>query len=160
MTDSAAFEALYREFRPKVAGYIHNHVNNPEDAEDLCSEVFRKAWEHLDTQNRSGFSSYVYTITRNTVVDYFRTRRQTAPLTENLAEEDTMGDALLREETLERLAKALKALPANQRELIVLHYYKKLSLQEISERMELSYGVTKRLHKAALDALRSQLGDE
>ncbi len=159
MTDTAGFETLYREYRPKVAGYIHNHVNDPEDAEDLCSEVFRKAWEHLDAQNRTGFSSYIYTITRNTVVDYFRTRRQNAPLTEDLSVPDTMGDKLLREETLSELASALKQLPEAQRELIVLRYYENRSLQEISEIMSLSYGVTKRMHQAALQTLRKVLGD-
>lgn len=159
MTDTADFETLYREYRPKVAGYIHNHVNDPEDAEDLCSEVFRKAWEHLDAQNRTGFSSYIYTITRNTVVDYFRTRRQTAPLTEDLSVPDTMGDKLLREETLSELASALKQLPEAQRELIVLRYYENRSLQDISEIMSQSYGVTKRMHQAALTALRKVLGD-
>ena len=159
MTDTVGFETLYREYRPKVAGYIHNHVNDPEDAEDLCSEVFRKAWEHLDTRNRTGFSSYIYTITRNTVVDYFRTRRQYAPLTEDLSVPDTMGDKLLREETLSELASALQKLPEPQRELIVLRYYENRSLQDISEIMALSYGVTKRMHQAALTALRKVLGD-
>lgn len=159
MTDEVRFESLYREYRPKVAGYIHNHVNDPEDAEDLCSEVFRKAWEHLDAQNRTGFSSYIYTITRNTVVDYFRTRRQNAPLTDNLSVPDTMADKLLREETLTELAAALKKLPEPQRELIVLRYYENRSLQEISEIMSLSYGVTKRMHQAALQSLRGLMGD-
>ena len=40
MTDQAFFEELYREYQPKVSGYIHSHVNDAEDAEDLCSEVF------------------------------------------------------------------------------------------------------------------------
>ncbi len=159
MTDQAFFEELYREYQPKVSGYIHSHVNDAEDAEDLCSEVFRKAWEHLDTENRSGFSSYLYTITRNTVYDYFRTRRQFSPLPEDLAEEDDMGDALLHTETLARLAKALRELPEQQRELIVLRYYGNRTLQEISETMSLSYGVTKRIHKAALEALRKVLED-
>ncbi len=159
MTDTAFFEEIYREYQPKISGYIHNHVNNPEDAEDLCSEVFRKAWEHIDTQNRSGFSSFLYTVTRNTVFDYFRTHRQFAPIPETMAVEDDMGENLLREETLSRLAEALKALPEQQRELIVLRYYKNKTLQEIAEMMDLSYGVTKRQHKAALDALHGILAD-
>lgn len=159
MTDTAFFEEIYREYQPKISGYIHNHVNNPEDAEDLCSEVFRKAWEHIDTQNRSGFSSFLYTVTRNTVFDYFRTHRQFAPIPETKAVEDDMSEKLLQEETLSRLAAALKALPEPQRELVVLRYYKNKTLQEIAEMMDLSYGVTKRLHKAALDALRGILAD-
>jgi len=159
MTETARFEEIYREYYPKVSGYIHNHVNNPEDAEDLCSEVFRKAWEHLDAESRSGFSSFIYTITRNTVFDYFRTRREYSELPEDLAVQDNMGEKLLHDETLSRLAAALKTLPETQRELIVLRYYRNKTLQEIAELMDLSYGVTKRQHKAALDALRAVLED-
>ena len=70
-----------------------------------------------------------------------------------------MSEKLLQEETLSRLASALKALPEQQRELIVLRYYKNKTLQEIAEIMDLSYGVTKRQHKAALDALHGILAD-
>ena len=82
MTDAVRFEQIYREYRPKVLDYIRSHVNSPEDAEDLCSEVFRKALEHLDPTAGTAVSSYLYTITRRTVVDYYRTHRLTAPLDE------------------------------------------------------------------------------
>ena len=82
MTDAVRFEQIYREYRPKVLDYIRSHVNSPEDAEDLCSEVFRKALEHLDPSAGTAVSSYLYTITRRTVVDYYRTHRLTAPLDE------------------------------------------------------------------------------
>ena len=159
MTDAERFDAIYREYRPKVSDYIRSHVNDPEDAQDLCSEVFRKALEHLDARSDKGVSSYIYTITRNTVVDYYRTRRIHAPLEEDLPLEGSLEDAVLDSDALDRLAGALRRLPEQARDIIVLHYYSGCTLQEIAEKMALPYSVTKRAHQSALKQLRVMLGN-
>ncbi|MBR6115719.1 MAG: sigma-70 family RNA polymerase sigma factor [Oscillospiraceae bacterium] len=160
MTDAERFDAIYREYRPKVSQYISSRVADPEDAQDLCSEVFRKALEHLDLRSGAGVSSYIYTVTRNTVVDYYRTRRIHAPLEEDLPEEGGPEEDLLRADSLSRLAGALSGLPERQRDIIVLHYYSGCTLQEVSERMSLPYSVVKRAHRSALERLRSALEQE
>ena len=154
MTDAERLDEIYREYRPKVLDYIRSHVGNPEDAEDLCSEVFRKVLEHLDPAAGTAVSSYIYTITRNTVVDYYRTRRVHTPLSEELPDE-----TLLNRETLERLSRALRALEPRERDIVVLHYSQGDSLQEISRKMELPYGVVKRAHQSALKSLRSHMAE-
>lgn len=42
-------EALYREYREKVSGYISSRLRNPKDAEDVVSEVFLKVYEKYHT---------------------------------------------------------------------------------------------------------------
>lgn len=157
MTAAVRFEQIYREYRPKVLDYIRSHVNSPEDAEDLCSEVFRKALEHLDPSAGTAVSSYLYTITRRTVVDYYRTHRLTAPLDEELPSEDSPEENLLSKETLGRLADALRGLSERERTIIVLRYSAGDSLREISRKTELPYGVVKRAHQSALEKLRREL---
>lgn len=159
MTDAERLDEIYREYRPKVLDYIRSHVGNPEDAEDLCSEVFRKVLEHLDPAAGTAVSSYIYTITRNTVVDYYRTRRVHTPLSEELPDEGGMEETLLNRETLERLSRALRALEPRERDIVVLHYSQGDSLQEISRKMELPYGVVKRAHQSALKSLRSHMAE-
>ena len=160
MTDAVRFDQIYREYRPRVLDYIRSHVRDPEDAEDLCSEVFRKALEHLDPSAGMAVSSYLYTITRNTVVDFYRTRREHAPLSEELSEEGGLEEDLLNGETLERLAAALRTLEPRERDIIVLHYSAGDSLREISRKMELPYGVVKRAHQSALSHLRERMSAE
>ena len=156
MTDAERFEAVYREYRPKVLDYIRSHVSETLDAEDLCSEVFRKVLEHMDPGS-SGVSSYIYTITRNTVVDYYRTRRIHCPLDEDLSVDDSPEAGVLSAETLEQLAGALRLLPERERDIIVLHYFANNSLHEISDKMALPYSVVKRAHQSALKKLRVQM---
>ena len=153
MTDAERFDAIYREYRPKVLGYIHSHVGETQDAEDLCGEVFRKVLEHL-APDCSGVSSFIYTTTRNTVTDYYRTRRIHSPLPEDLVAENGPEDIVLDGDSLDRLAAALRRLSERERDIIVLHYYANQSLTEISNKMALPYGVTKRAHQSALRRLR------
>ena len=158
MTDTERFEEIYREYRPKVLAYVRSHADDPEDAEDLCSEVFRKVLEHFSPE-RSGVSSYIYTVTRNTVTDWYRTRRVHAPLSEELPAGEDPEDMVLSGESLERLATALRSLPERERDITVLHYYANKSLQEISDMMAAPYGVVKRAHQSALRRLRAALGE-
>ncbi len=157
MTDTERFEAIYREYQHKVFGYIRNRVSDPEDAEDLCSEVFRKALEHLNLEDGVGVSSYLYRITQNTVVDYYRTRREHSPIPDTLPAEGSMEETVLNSDALERLAGALQRLPDRERDILVLHYYADNSLREISNKMALPYSETKRVHQAALKRLRGIL---
>ena len=158
MTSPDYFDSIYREYHDKVYGYIIGHVGVSEDAEDLCSEVFRKAMEHYDPERGPGVSSYLYTTTRNTVIDYYRTHKVSAELTEDIPAEGSLEDQMINADTLDRLADALRRIPERDRDIIVLHYYEGNTLTEISEMMSLPYSVIKRAHKSALKKLQDIMG--
>ena len=156
MTESERLEAVYREYRPKVLDYIRSHVRESVEAEDLCSEVFRKVLEHL-APGSSGVSSYIYTVTRNTVIDYYRTHRTYSPLSEGILSDDSPEDSVISAESLDELAASLRKLPERERDIIVLHYYANNTLHEISDKLDLPYSVVKRAHRSALRQLRALL---
>ena len=152
-------EEVYLEYQSRVMAYIRNRISNKEEAEDLQSEVFLKVCKNadkFDTQKAS-VSTWIYTITRNTLTDYFRVHKADAELPEDLEWEADPYEDIYQEETLGELADALKGLTEAERDLIVLHYYENLPLTEISQRMKLGYGKTKLLHNQALKKLRDQM---
>ena len=155
-------EEIYLQYKDKVLGYIRNHVNSPEDAEDLCSDVFIKIYSKLDTfdETKASLSTRIYAMTSNTVIDFYRTNHVHSEIPEDLAEEgeSLVEDEALNAESLEELAAALKKLPQEQMDIIVLRYYRGLTLQEVAEKMNLSYGVTKLRHREALGRLKDLLG--
>lgn len=156
---AAEQERVYLEYRDKVMSYFSGRLNSREDAEDLCAAVFEKVCRNAsgyDAQKAS-VSTWVFTITRNTLTDYFRTARPAEELPEELAEPTALDAELLTEETLEELASALSVLPQDQRDIIVLHYYDGHSLTEVSELTGISYGMVKVKHKQALKALRRSM---
>ena len=152
-------EQIYTEYRGRVMGYIRARVRQAADAEDLCADVFEKIQRKLGDFDRekASLSTWIFTITRNTVIDFFRRSRPTQEPDENLADDTEIDEGLLRAESLEELAAALQALPRQLRDLIVLRYYDGKPLTEIAQLMGLSYGAVKLRHQNALLELRRRL---
>ena len=150
---------LYATYREKVLAYLINRTACREDAEDLCEEVFAEAFRCLPRYDpaRASLSTWLYQITRFTLIDYFRTKHPSEPLPEDLAAADDPAEAFLKRETLDRLAIALRALDPEERDIIVLRYYKGRTLTEVSRLTGISYGMVKVKHKKALDRLRLAL---
>ena len=132
MSMTAERETLYAEYAGKVRGYVSGKLSNKADVEDVVSEVFPKVCEKYQTfdADRASAATWVYTITRNTVIDYFRAHRICAELPEDLPDEGGVDDGLLRQESLRTLGEALGKLDDRSRALIVLRYYKRMSLKE------------------------------
>ena len=101
---------------------------------------------------KASVSTRVYTITRNTVTDHFRTRRTLVALEETMVDEQP---AELIDDALDSLADALLALKEKARDLIVLHYYTGHTLKTVAEMMGMSYINAKVIHKKALESLRA-----
>ena len=150
---------LYTEYRSRVLGYIRARVNNREDAEDLCQDVFERAFrasERFDPA-KAAPGTWLFTITRNAVIDYFRRTRPTEELPEDLSDDKQPEDGIMQTELLEELAAALEGLPEELTDVIVLRYYDRLPLTEVAERMGLSYGAVKLRHQKALTLLRTAM---
>ena len=152
-------ESLYAQYSSKVMGYIHARVRNRADAEDLCSDVFEKVQRKMGDfdPSKASVSTWIFTITRNTVIDYYRRTRPIEEPDENLADDTEIDEGLLNSESLSELAGALRALPEEMRDIIVLRYYDGKPLTEIAEMMGLSYGAVKLRHQSALAKMRKAL---
>lgn len=150
---------LYAAFGDKVLTYVSARVDCRQDAEDITAETFEKAIRALPRYDeaKASYSTWVYTIARNTMTDYFRKRRQFVMVPGKLASDEMVDTRLLTEETLEELACALARLPQDERDIVVMRYYHRLPLTEIADKMHMSYGTVKLRHQNALAALRKAL---
>ncbi len=153
-------EEIYSQYRDKVFVYVKNHVNSIEDAEDITSDIFIKIYTKIDTydESKASLSTWIYSMTSNTVIDFYRTNHIHSEIPEDLSDErSSIEEEILNEEALELLADALSKLPQELTDIIVLRYYKGLTLQEVAKQMNLSYGVTKLRHREALGKLRAMI---
>ena len=155
MREPISGESLHREFHAKVTAYVRGKVGNFHDAEELVSTVFFKAVQKLDTfdETKASLSTWIYTITRNAVTDYYRTRRATVSLEDYMLGEEPAQD--VNDGALEHLADALLTLGPRDRDLIILHYFKGYTLKDTAEMLGMSYVNAKVVHKKALDKLRT-----
>ncbi|MBR2067157.1 MAG: RNA polymerase sigma factor [Solobacterium sp.] len=161
MSERLDSEWIYTEYRDKVFSYVRSKLNNYHDAEDLCEDIFIKIYKNIDRfdEEKSSLSTWIFNITRNSIIDFYRTNKTNYEIIDNydyIEEEDAELDAL----SLEILAKALEQLPEILRDIIVLHYYEENNLKEVSEKLNISYGIVKLRHKEALFKLKNLLKDQ
>lgn len=149
---------IYTQYRDKVFGFIRSKVLNQTEAEDIAQDVFLKVCANLDKYDeaKASLSTWIYTITRNTVYDYLKEKRDRPMLElidETISSEEEPDEAMLNGETLEELASALEKLPQNQRDIIILLYYKKLDRKNTAEMLGMTYGQLRYLHDKAIRRL-------
>lgn len=157
MTVTEQFKTdIYTDYYKKVLGYLKSQVNNTETAQDIASDVFIKVYEKLDSfdESKASLSTWIFTITRNKLTDFYRTRRVLSEVPETYAEPGSFEDDICSESELETLADALDSLDERERDIIVLRYYSGMTLKDIAQRMGISYAYIKTLHNRALSQLR------
>ncbi len=132
--DPEAFAALYDRYVQSVYRYLHSRVGSSREAEELTAQTFLAAIESLPRYDHRGlFSAWLFSIARRKAADFFR-RRQPLPLEvaeEFPSEADLPGEAD-RGEQIRKLARLVRSLEENERELIHLHFTAGLTFAEMA----------------------------
>jgi len=138
-------------------------LGNRDDAADAVHDAFAQvlaqpqAWDH----RRGPLRPWFLRVVRNRCIDLLRRRRPAGPAVEVLVAPGDAPDAVLETQQRDRgLQRALRDLPPEQRQIVVLRDYSDLSYAEIAAVLDLPAGtVMSRLHRARL-ALRQRLESE
>src|SRR5688572_2493496 len=153
----AAFEALVDRFHLKVFRLIYSIVGDAAQAEDVTQDTFFKVWLALPNYDgRAAFSTWIYTIARNTSLTHVRSQsyRKTGRLEDAVEPAGftaPMGQSL----EIERL---LARLPEDQRQAVQLFYLQERSVSDVAEMMDLPEGTVKSHLSRARKAMGRMLG--
>lgn len=157
-SDEAAFAQLFGHFAPRVKGFLIKSGSAPALAEDCAQDVMATVWKkaHLFDPARASVATWVFTIARNRRIDLLRKARRPEPedLPWGPEPEPDQADAMVLQQESAQLGKALKTLPAAQRELIEKAYFGDLSHGEIANLTGLPLGTIKSRIRLALEKLR------
>jgi len=153
--DTVAFDRLVAEYHERVLNVAYRMVSRREDAEDICQEVFVKAFTALPRlRDRSQFGSWLLRITANCARDALRRRRRRkddldldeigpVPSDDDHARETERDDA---SRVVQRL---LMGLPERHRIVLVLRDIEGLSYEEMAQALSCTVSSVKnRLHRA------------
>ena len=163
--DQTAFAELYNAYVDKIYKYIYYKVGNAPDAEDLCEQVFLKAWEAIGRYKWCGhpFSSWLYKLAHNLVVDYYRTRRDVMPLNELVSTPDEPADpenAVHVAIEAAELQTAIRQLTPEQQQVVALRFIEGYKNAEIAQMMSRKEGAIRALQYRALRSLQTILDAE
>jgi len=155
------FAKIYDKYIKKIYNFIYYKTFHKELAEDLTSKTFMKALENIGrfNSNKGKFSSWLYRIARNTVIDHYRTQKKELNLAEfwGIKDPSNFPEQLEAQQKLEEVKKYLKKLSKEQQEIVVMRIWNELSYKEISQILEKSESACKMTFSRVMKNLRSDL---
>jgi RNA polymerase sigma-70 factor (ECF subfamily) len=163
-----AYEELMRRYERKIMAFIFHMLKGARMevmAEDLCSETFYKAFRSLHSfrEVEASFSTWLYTIARNTVLSELRRNKgNTIPFEEVgpvkfVSSESTPEQTILRNEKVSKVREAINNLPEKQRSALILREYDQLEYQEIANILGQTVSSVKSLLFRARASVKMQL---
>jgi len=165
--DPEAFGLLYERYVGNIYNYIYYRTGNHHDAEDLTARTFYRALKHFARYVDRGapFSAWLYRIAHNAVANWHRdrSRRQIISLDELvMGTLEQEGPVALTEEREEHdlLLQAVRRLPPERQQLLILKFIEQMSNAEIADVMKRTEGAIKSLYHRTLVALRKELANK
>ena len=162
--DTEAFTLLYERYVNRIYNYIYYRIGHSHEAEDLTSRVFYRALHHISHYNNRGvpFSAWLYRIAHNLVANWHRdnSRRKEVPLEDyaHFPHRAQQPEASVEDtQELESMLRAIRRLPADRQQLLILKFVEGMSNAEVAVIMMRSEGAIKSLYHRTLLALRDEI---
>jgi len=138
----AQFASLYQTYVERIYGFVFSHVGNREDAEDITSQAFIKAYKSLSKfEGRGSFESWLFQVARTATADFWRERYKlrAVPLADGwdvqTPESFSEFDETAREE---RVSDLLAHLPENYRAVLVQRFLLRSSISDTARTLGVS----------------------
>ncbi len=164
--DEEALASLYDRYRLILFGLIQRILHSRPEAEDVLQEVFLQVWQKAADfdQARGRPFTWLVTLARSRAIDRLRSlgardRLATASAREETEEvADAVTDAILSERG-KVVRDALRELPEEQQQVLLLAYFDGFTQSEIAERLGSPLGTVKTRMRSGMIKLRELLGD-
>ena len=171
--DRSAISELIERHSQRVRSYIAMMVKDDDIADDIFQETFIKAVKVIDEgryTDSGKFLSWVLRIAHNRVLDHFRREKHNRTINEKEAgydmfstiklSEGSVEDSMVMSEMQATIRSLVVALPAEQREVVEMRYYAKLSFQEIADETGVSINTALGRMRYALINLRKMIAEK
>ena len=141
-------ETIWNAFHKELFNFINKRVNDKEASNDILQDVFIKIHLKLNTlSDKDKLASWIYQITRNSILDYFRKQKNKVPLSDNLIELEE--EKVFNAELVKCLKPMIDQLPDNYKEAILQTEMGILSQKEYAYKLGISYsGAKSRIQRA------------
>lgn len=171
--DRSAMSQLIERHSRRVRDYIRMMVKDNDVADDIHQETFIKAVRVIDEgryTDSGKFLSWVLRIAHNRVLDYFRAQKQSKQVNESEAGYNILGTMRFAEPTVEDemvsrqieddVRRLIELLPDEQRQVVMMRYYSKMSFQEIANQTDVSINTALGRMRYALINLRRMIKEK
>ncbi len=144
-----AFHILYNKYQQNIYRFCLRMLGDSMIAKDAFQEIFIKVYEHRTNFKGNNFAAWLYTIARNTCLNYIRARKD-----HEIFDEIYHGQLRMPNSDIgmrEFIEKSIAQLPLTLREALILREYEERSYQEIADILGIELSLAKvRVHRARL----------
>ena len=169
--EEACMQPLLEAHRARMVHFLHRMVQNQAVAEELAQEVFLRVYRaRAGYEPSAKFTAWLYRIATNLALNWRRHRKYEGyhqsinevipgrPRRELKDRAPTIDQILLDEAAVVEIRKAVAALPARQRAVVLMHKYDGMEYSEIAQSLGCTVPTIKSLLFRAYGALRTELG--
>jgi RNA polymerase sigma-70 factor (ECF subfamily) len=159
----SSLEELYRYFYPRLYEFSRSFLKQEQDIDDIIQEVFIQIWlNRKKIKDPTTFDSYIFTITRNLLLNKLRSRLNNQKLKEeirklSIAKEFENLDLVQYQELKNRVVELIHQLPERQQEIFVLSRTEGMSHKEIASKLEITTKTVEYHISLAIRFLRERL---
>ena len=152
-----AIEQLWIDYHARLHSFVQSRVGDPSLADDILQDVFIKIHKRIDTlKDTNKIQSWMYQITRNTIIDQYRSQKPMVELPTALAADEEEPDKGARQEMASCLVPMIRSLPAHYSEALMLSEVEGLTQKEVAAMQ----GVSLPAAKARVQRGRAMMKDK
>ena len=170
ISDPTIYTKIYEQHRRGVFAAAYRILGNEAQADDVAQDVFIKVWRKPASfdSKRGELGSYLRLMARSRALDLWREGQAAGRASDRLKSvvivgasngDDRPDQVLERSEATDTVVSALRTLPANQREAVVLAYWGGLTAEEVARRAAVPLGTAKSRIRLGLTKLRDEFGE-
>lgn len=144
---------LFARHRDTIYAMLLKYTGSGDEADDLMQEAFMKAYVKIGQYStKYDFGAWIYTIARNTFVDYNRSLRSNALNPQNLSIENNNAasslspspeECIINAQQRSAIERYIEMLPEDYRRLFELRFIDEYSYEEIAEKLDMKLGTVK-----------------
>lgn len=152
-------ELIWKDHHDQLLNFINKRVKNRDESEDILQDVFLKILSKIDTlKDSSKLQAWIYQMTRNAIVDYFRKKNNLSGAEIQEEKSDEVEQNAMNE-AASWIGYYVDSLPENYRDTLVMYEMQGLAQKEIAERLGISYVNVRSLIQRGRLLLKKNLTD-
>jgi len=168
--DDAAFQELMSRYLRHIFNFILQYVRVREEAEDVTQDTFFKTWKYIRRfKDGMRFKPWLFTIARNTALDYIKKKKAISFSDLSNQDEDTdfadtvvdteplPTDIFARTELEDEITLVMKDLHPDHQSVLVMHYRQDMTFEEISRILDKPMNTVKSWHRRSLAKIKNKL---
>lgn len=153
-------EVIWIDLNEELYKFILGKIKDEQTAKDIHQEVFLKVQAKIDQlKHTSKLTSWVYQITRNTIIDYTRKAHNKNISIDNLDIPEAEADSFDYSKLTNCINQKIENLSSQHKEAIVLTSFKDYSQKELAKHLKISYSGTKSRVQKAKEILKNNILD-